>query len=107
VIDVMCPIRAGGSVAIAGQYRTGIPVVLEEIVRRISKAIIRFNIFVPYPTPSEMWPPSLDKDYSIADALKQDGLSEGTVGCVQTFSSAAQRARGRRKNSPPWRRSIR
>src|SRR5205814_8645795 len=24
-------------------------------------------------------------DYSIADALKQDGYSEGTVGCVQTF----------------------
>jgi len=33
------------------------------------------NIFVPYPPPSEIWPPSLDKDYSIADALKQDGYS--------------------------------
>src|SRR5258708_29244494 len=75
VIDVMCPIRAGGSVAIAGEYRTGIPVVLEEIVRRISKGNHPINIFVPYPTPSEMWPPSPDKDYSIADALKQDGLS--------------------------------
>jgi RNA polymerase sigma factor (sigma-70 family) len=85
VIDVMCPIRAGGSVAIAGEYGTGITVVLEEIVRRISKGNHPVNIFVPYPPPSEIWPPSLDKDYSIADALKQDGYSEGTVGCVQTF----------------------
>src|SRR5262249_48700585 len=36
VIDVMCPIRAGGSVAIAGEYGTGNTVVMEEIVRRIS-----------------------------------------------------------------------
>jgi F-type H+-transporting ATPase subunit beta len=85
VIDVMCPIRAGGSVAIAGEYGTGVMVVLEEIVRRISKGNHPVNIFVPYPPPSEIWPPSLDKDYSIADALKQDGYSEGTVGCVQTF----------------------
>jgi F0F1-type ATP synthase beta subunit len=85
VIDVMCPIRAGGSVAIAGEYRTGIPVVMEEIVRRISKGNHPVALFVLYPPPSEMWPPSLDKDYSIADELKRDGISEGTVGCVQTY----------------------
>jgi RNA polymerase sigma factor (sigma-70 family) len=85
VIDVMCPIRAGGSVAIAGEYRTGIMVVMEEIVRRISKGHHPVSMFVLYPPPSEIWPQSLHKDYSIADSLKQDGYSEGTVGCVQTF----------------------
>jgi RNA polymerase sigma factor (sigma-70 family) len=85
VIDVMCPIRAGGSVAIAGEYGTGIAVVMEEIVRRISKGNHPVSIFVLYPPPSENWPASLDKDFSIAAALKQDGYSEGTAGCVQTF----------------------
>jgi RNA polymerase sigma factor (sigma-70 family) len=85
VIDVMCPIRAGGSVAIAGEYGAGIMVVMEEIVRRISKGNRPVSMFVLYPPPSEIWPQSLDKDYSIADSLKQDGYSEGTVGCVQTF----------------------
>jgi F0F1-type ATP synthase beta subunit len=85
VIDVMCPIRAGGSVAIPGEYGTGITVVMEEIVRRISKGDDPVTLFVLYPPPSEIWPPSLDENYSIAEALKADGYSEGTVGCVQTF----------------------
>ena len=85
VIDVMCPIRAGGSVAIAGEYGTGITVVMEEIVRRISKGPHPVTLFVLYPPPSEIWPPSLDENFSIADALKKEGYSEGTMGSVQTF----------------------
>jgi RNA polymerase sigma factor (sigma-70 family) len=85
VIDVMCPIRAGGSVAIAGEYRTGITVVLEEIVRRISNGAHPVGVIIPYPPPSEIWPPSLDENYSLAEALREDGYSEGTVGSVQTF----------------------
>jgi RNA polymerase sigma factor (sigma-70 family) len=85
VIDVMCPIRAGGSVAIAGEYGTGNPVVMEEIVRRISKSPHPVTLFVLIPPPSEIWPPSLDENYSFAEALRNDGYSEGTVGAVQTF----------------------
>jgi RNA polymerase sigma factor (sigma-70 family) len=85
VIDVMCPIRAGGSVAIAGEYGTGITVVMEEIVRRISRSVHHVTMFVLIPPPSETWPSSLDENFSFAEALKQDGYSEGTVGNVQTF----------------------
>ncbi len=85
VIDVMCPIRAGGSVAIAGEYGTGITVVMEEIVRRISKSSHPVTLFVLIPPPSEIWPPSLDENRSFADELKSEGYSEGTVGAVQTF----------------------
>src|SRR6266566_4176371 len=85
VIDVICPIRAGGSVAIAGEYGTGITVVMEEIVRRISKSAHPVTMFVLMPPPSEIWPPSLDESRSFAEELKQEGYSEGTVGSVQTF----------------------
>jgi RNA polymerase sigma factor (sigma-70 family) len=85
VIDVMCPIRAGGSVAIAGWYGTGITVVMEEIVRRISGNVYPVTMFVLIPPPSKVWPHSLDENYSFADELKADGYSEGTAGTVQTF----------------------
>jgi RNA polymerase sigma factor (sigma-70 family) len=85
VIDVMCPIRAGGSVAIAGENGAGTTVVMEEIVRRISKSSHPVTLFVLIPPPSEIWPPSLDENYSFAEELKNEGYSEGTVGAVQTF----------------------
>jgi hypothetical protein len=85
VIDVMCPIRAGGSVAIAGEYGTGNTVVMEEIVRRISKSGHPVTLFVLIPPPSDIWPPSLDENRSFAEELKSEGYSEGTVGAVQTF----------------------
>ena len=85
VIDVMCPIRAGGSVAIAGEYGSGNTVVMEEIVRRIGKGDRPVTMFMLFPPPSEIWPPSLDKNRSIAEELKAEGYSEGTVGSVQTF----------------------
>jgi RNA polymerase sigma factor (sigma-70 family) len=85
VIDVMCPIRAGGSVAIAGEYGTGNTVNMEELVRRISGGSDPVTLFLFFPPPSEIWPPSLDENYSISASLKQEGYSEGTAGCVQTF----------------------
>jgi RNA polymerase sigma factor (sigma-70 family) len=85
VIDVMCPIQAGGSVALAGEPGAGTTVVMEEIVRRISNSGHPVTLLVLYPPPSEIWPPSLDPSFSIADTLKQEGYSEGTVGSVQTF----------------------
>jgi F-type H+-transporting ATPase subunit beta len=85
VIDVMCPIRAGGSVALAAENGAGTTVVMEEIVRRINKCGGPVTLLVLYPPPSELWPPSLDPSFSIADTLKQEGYTEGTVGSVQTF----------------------
>jgi RNA polymerase sigma factor (sigma-70 family) len=85
VIDVMCPLSAGGSVAIAGELRTGISVVTEELVRRLSGGSDRVSLFTLIP----QWPDS-PPDWSIAQELKKDGFSEGTVGAVQTFFLRAE-----------------
>ena len=77
VIDVMCPIRAGGSVALAGENGAGTTVVMEEIVRRIGNRGHPVTLLVLFPPPSELWPPSLDANYSIANELKKEGYSEG------------------------------
>jgi RNA polymerase sigma factor (sigma-70 family) len=85
VIDVMCPIRVGGSVAIASENGTGGAVVMEEIVRRIGRGPHPVTIFMLIAPPSELWPPALEPGYSFADDLRKEGYSEGTVGSVQTF----------------------
>jgi hypothetical protein len=85
VIDVMCPVVAGGSLALAGEYGAGTTVVMEELVRRMSGGPDPVSMFVLLAPPSSEWPPTLEPDYSLADALKQEGYSEGTVGSVQTF----------------------
>jgi hypothetical protein len=85
VIDVMCPLIAGGTVALAGEYGAGLTAVMEEPVRRLSGGADPVSLFVLMPSFSPQWPGSLQPQYSIAGALKQDGYSEGTVGSVQTF----------------------
>src|SRR4030095_4798411 len=75
VIDVMCPLVRGGTVAIAGELRAGTTVVMEELVRRLSGGSAGVSLFTLAPrTP-----------VSSADTLKQDGFSEGTIGPFQTF----------------------
>ena len=49
VIDVMCPIRAGGSVALAGETGAGTTVVMEEIVRRIGNGGHPVTLLVLFP----------------------------------------------------------
>jgi F0F1-type ATP synthase beta subunit len=85
VIDVMCPIRAGGSVAIASENGAGGTVVMEEIVRRIGNNPHAVTMFMLIPPPSELWPPSLEENYSFSEDLRKEGYSEGTVGNLQTF----------------------
>lgn len=80
-IDVLCPLTAGGTVAIAGEQRTGTTVVMEELVRRLSGGSDRVSLFAVVPT----WEGELAPGYSRAEALKQDGFSEGSKGAVQTF----------------------
>jgi F-type H+-transporting ATPase subunit beta len=45
VVDVMCPLLAGGTVAIAGEYGAGSTVVIEELVRRLSSGTNRVSLF--------------------------------------------------------------
>jgi F0F1-type ATP synthase beta subunit len=80
VIDVMCPLAAGGSVAIVGEVGVGITVVTEELVRRLSGGADRVSLFTLMPP----WPDQ-PAGWSISEVLKKDGYSEGTVGAVQTF----------------------
>jgi RNA polymerase sigma factor (sigma-70 family) len=75
VIDVMCPIRAGGSVAIAGENAAGTTVVMEEIVRRISKSSHPVTLFVLIPPPSEIWPPSLEE--LLRRGIEERGIQRG------------------------------
>ena len=80
VIDVMCPLTAGGSVAIVGEARVGIVVVAEELVQRLSRGHDRVSLFPLVPLA-----PNLPPDWSFAEELKKEAGSEGTVGPVQTF----------------------
>jgi RNA polymerase sigma factor (sigma-70 family) len=85
VIDVMCPLIAGGSVAIVGEARVGIVVVTEELVQRLSGGPDRVSLFSLVPLP-----PNLPPDWSFAEELKKEAGSEGTVGPVQTFFLRAE-----------------
>jgi F0F1-type ATP synthase beta subunit len=87
VIDVMCPLVAGGTVAIAGDLGAGMLVVMEELVRRLGGGSDPLSMFVMMPPPSPEWPYSLEP---VAEALRKDGFSEGTIGAVQTFFFRAE-----------------
>jgi RNA polymerase sigma factor (sigma-70 family) len=78
VIDVMCPLVRGGTVAVAGELRAGTSVVVEELCRRLSREPGGVSIFAfvpPYDAPErafqEMW--------------AKEGYTGGTAGTVQTF----------------------
>jgi F-type H+-transporting ATPase subunit beta len=80
-IDLLCPLVAGGTVAIAGEYGAGATVVMEELVRRLSGGTDRVALFVV----TQLWDGERTPGFSHADALKKDGFSEGTLGAVQSF----------------------
>ncbi|HUD87048.1 MAG TPA: hypothetical protein VMR17_11375, partial [Xanthobacteraceae bacterium] len=90
VIDVMCPLVAGGTVAIAGDLGAGITVVMEELVRRLSGGTEPLSIFILMPPPSPESPYALKPGFSHAEELRKEGYSEGTVGAVQTFFLRAE-----------------
>jgi RNA polymerase sigma factor (sigma-70 family) len=85
VIDVMCPLVAGGTVAIAGEFGAGTNVVMEELVRRLSDGTEGISLFTLM-----QWPAARELRFSLADELKKEGFSEGTVGAVQTFFFRAE-----------------
>jgi RNA polymerase sigma factor (sigma-70 family) len=93
VIDVMCPLVAGGTLAIAGDPGGGSTVVMEELVRRLSAGPDRLTILLMIPQPSaHVWPRARAPGFSLAETLKKDGYSEGTVGAVQTLFFLAPEA---------------
>jgi RNA polymerase sigma-70 factor, ECF subfamily len=94
VIDVMCPLVAGGTLAIAGDAGAGLIVLMEELVRRLSGGRDRLTMFIMMPGPTPEWPGPLKPGFSHAEELKKDGYSEGTKGAVQTFFL--------RPESSPW-----
>jgi len=76
VIDVMCPLVRGGTVAVAGEWAAGTMVVTEELARRLSGepgGVTLFTFVPPGQGPSfqEIW--------------AKEGFTGGTVGTVQTF----------------------
>jgi hypothetical protein len=80
VIDVMCPLVAGGHVVIAGELGTGIAVVMHELVQRLKGGPDGVKLFALMP----LWPDS-PPGWSIAAELKKEGYSDIPDGAVQTF----------------------
>jgi RNA polymerase sigma factor (sigma-70 family) len=76
VIDVMCPLVRGGTVAIAGENGAGMAVLVEELVRRLCGESGGVSLFTFAPPLS--WA-------SFSEVWKKEGYSEGTAGSVQTF----------------------
>ena len=76
VIDVMCPVLRAGTVAIAGEYRAGSMVVVEELAWRLRAERGGVSIFAFIPPGPGM---------SFQKAWEKEGHTGGTVGGVQTF----------------------
>jgi RNA polymerase sigma factor (sigma-70 family) len=91
VIDVMCPLVAGGSIVIAGEARVGVVVVAEELVRRLCGGNEPVSLFPLVPLPPNL-PPDWWRSGSFAADVKQESGNEGTVGPVQTFFFRAEDA---------------
>jgi RNA polymerase sigma factor (sigma-70 family) len=83
VIDVMCPLARGGTVAIAGEYAAGTMVVTEELCRRLNSEPGGVSIFTFVPPG-----PGL----SFQEVWAKEGYTGGTAGSVQTFYFAGEEA---------------
>lgn len=81
VIDVMCPLVHGATVAIAGEYRAGTMVVVEELSWRLRREPGGASIFAFIPPG-----PSV----SFQEVWEKEGHTGGTVGTVQTFYFAGE-----------------
>ena len=81
VIDVLCPLTRGGTVAVAGEYRAGTFVVVEELCWRLRAEPGGASIFA-FVSPG----PSV----SFQESLEKEGYTGGTAGTVQTFYFAGE-----------------
>jgi RNA polymerase sigma factor (sigma-70 family) len=78
VIDVMCPLVRGGTVAIAGELQAGTSVVVEELCRRLSREPGGVSIFA-------FIPPHDAPERAFQEMWAKEGHTGGTAGTVQTF----------------------
>jgi RNA polymerase sigma factor (sigma-70 family) len=78
VIDVMCPLLRGGTVAVAGELRAGASVVVEELCRRLSREPGGISIFA-------FIPPYEATERAFQEMWAKEGYTGGTAGTVQTF----------------------
>jgi RNA polymerase sigma factor (sigma-70 family) len=77
VFDLLCPLTAGGAVAVLGDMRVGATVVVEELALRLKDAPAGLTVF-------EFLPPgTINPSAWVAD--RAEGYSGGTAGGVQTF----------------------
>ena len=77
VFDLLCPLTAGGAVAVLGDIRVGATVVVEELALRLKDAPAGLTVF-------EFLPPgTINPSAWVAD--RAEGGSGGTAGGVQTF----------------------
>jgi F-type H+-transporting ATPase subunit beta len=77
VLDLLCPLAAGGAIAILGDMRVGATVVVEELALRLKEApggLTMFEFLPPGTVHPTAWP-----------ADRAEGYSHGTAGTVQTF----------------------
>jgi len=81
VIDVLCPLTRCGTVAVAGEYRAGTFVVVEELCWRLRAEPGGASIFA-FVSPG----PSV----SFQEGLEKEGYTGGTAGTVQTFYFAGE-----------------
>jgi len=78
VIDLMCPLVRGGTVAVAGELRAGTSVVVEELCRRLSREPGGVSIFA-------FIPPHDAPERELQEMWAKEGYTGGTAGTVQTF----------------------
>jgi sigma-70-like protein/ATP synthase alpha/beta subunit-like protein len=112
VIDVMCPLVRGGTVAVAGELRSGASVVVEELCRRLSREPGGVSIFAfipPYDGPErafqEMWakggtpgaPPGRCRRST--SSARRSGRPSASRRCPRWTRSSACRRTSRRSGS--------
>ncbi|HTC05056.1 MAG TPA: hypothetical protein VK749_16745 [Xanthobacteraceae bacterium] len=73
VIDVMCPLVAGGILAIATDIGAGVMVMMEELVRRLSGGCDPLSIFVMMPPQSPERAAADIEGHSTAAKFSQPG----------------------------------
>jgi hypothetical protein len=90
---------AGGSALVVGEARTGMMVLMEELVRRLADAGPPLSLVVMMP-PGAAWGRHAGAAFTYAQALAEDGFSEGTKGGVQTVFLRGPEAAGPAESLP-------
>jgi hypothetical protein len=93
LIDLLCPLLAGGSALIVGEERTGMMVLMGALVRRLADAGPPLSLVVMMPS-GATWGRHAGAAFTYVQALAEDSFSEGTKGGVQTVFLLGPEAAG-------------